>query len=1534
MNNIERFIREIVWSQLQSIGFFLEKKSVSDLTLYSKLDPMYRRWFEATIEIFLNTHYLMRTEDSYFVVNPTLLDLDLLWEQWEEEKKDWIQNDKIKALVRLLEVALKALPDILSGKVAAIDVLFPNSSMELMEGVYKNNEVADYFNEVLANAVVAYVEERLKADAEARVKIFEIGAGTGGTSARIFHKLCPYQEHIDAYCYTDISMAFLLHAEKEYGPANPYLTYRIFNVEDPIPGQGIEPGSYDLVVAANVLHATKNIRHTLRHTKAILKHRGLLLLNEINSHNLFSHLTFGLLEGWWRFEDPQLRIPGGPGLSYEIWRKVLDEEGFSPVICLTEEIQKPSQQIIVAESNGIVRQQRLLLNEIDAINNLPKQKYVKSKQVNKTRKVEDSLFDYTLHFVKTTLSKTIKLAFEKIEVHATFEKYGIDSILQVNFIKELEKGAGELPKTVLFEHSNIEELVKYLIEHHADILRQRMPNKEEALSFHRPQPALDRKNRRLLKPEEPFFKLSSHLSSKETPPFKLMACSLKEHEAEDIAIIGMSGRYPLSHDLEELWTHLEAGKNCLTEVPLSRQQTFFNRRQSKDSSDKNVKKNYGGFLEEIDCFDHQLFEIKPQQVMELPPEVRLFLEIAWETCENGGYSKHALSVLQKKYQLGVGVFVGNMYNQYFWNIPSLEQALLSSNGTDWNIANRISHFFNLTGPSLAINTACSSSLYAVHLACESLKQKDCSMAIAGGVNLTLNLSKYDLLKRANFLGGGDKSKSFGISEGLIPGEGVGAVLLKLLSRALEDGDHIHAVIKGSFVNHSGGRQMYTAPDPEQQAQLMIYSMQKAGVDPSTIGYIESAANGSELGDSIEVIALNKAFAQCAEKRQFCPLGSIKSNLGHLEAASGISQLHKVILQMKHATLVPTLHAHPVNPNIKLENTPFYLQETKQPWEELIEPQNGERVPRKSMINSFGAGGSYANLIVEEYCPHPSEQRTKPSGIQEFLFVFSAKTIWSLFKYIEKIEIFIRQNPSIDVNVISRSLQKINHGLEHRVALVAFTRNEVLEKLTAVGRKKQSSLELNIYTSLDIKQPAIHNNDLSLEEMTLPHLAHHWVAGALVDFNTLVQESFSWCELPGYVFDHHSKFNFDEIHCGPDWDVENLQDPESEIYAYDEPYLKSHQLNGKQVLVGAVCPSLAIRAYFKTFPEEKAVCIEKLNYISIVEVKKNQKVEIKIIPVQKEMTFEFQVLYRYAITEAWRIMANGQLKKGHFEEKKIDLPQLINSLEVFRDLNLIYKHVACVEWGEVFKRITHLHMKGKDILAKVDLNDSFLKENHNYSLSPIITNCAYLAMLYLVEREGIRDAFLPFGIQAMHFKNNNNLNVCWISVKLIKNTEELLLFDVDVTDENGDVFLSYRGYSLKRNSRLDQKKVEQEKTLVRASSHTAPVVDALFGRIQKYLSDKLVAILGDNLSLNHREETNLMELGLESSQLINLTREIERETDIELNLTLFFEYPNIREITQFFFQKHKNAFLSMLDATPKGENMASVMASNHPNEGPL
>ncbi|MCY8472948.1 beta-ketoacyl synthase N-terminal-like domain-containing protein [Bacillus halotolerans] len=1521
MRNTEDILCKMLLAQLQSIGFFKENKP------QPVLQNFYGRWFEESLSILERHGFLQQTSNGYAVTRSTE-DINELWYEWDEKKADLLQDSNMKAMVVLVETALKALPDILTGKASATDILFPNSSMELVEGIYKNNQVADYFNDVLADTLAAFMQERLKQEPEARIRILEIGAGTGGTSAAVFQKMKAYQSHIKEYCYTDLSKAFLLHAEKMYGPDNPYLTYKVFNVEEPAAEQHIEVGGYDVIVAANVLHATKNIRQTLRNAKAVLKKNGLLLLNEINDHNIYSHLTFGLLEGWWLYEDPDLRIPGCPGLYPDSWKMVLESEGFRYVSFMAEQSHQLGQQIIAAESDGIVRQKTRTEKPAEEIID-----YHLDEHHSQTKDSdEDSLLEQTTQFVKHTLAKSIKLSPERIHAETTFEKYGIDSILQVNFIRELEKLTGELPKTILFEHSNTKELVDFLIKEHEGKLRTSLlkeksqpANKEtsiQAKPVKSEQPFTYQTRRfsgdqQLIKTQQAKANPKSETeTAKNVKALPSHRTTPNHYGTEDIAIIGISGRYPMSENVEELWEHLIAGDNCITEAPQSRWRTSLVNTLSKESLQSSDKKRYGGFLKDIHAFDHHLFEADQNQVMEMTPELRLFLETVWETFEDGGYSQIRLNELQDN-GTGVGVFVGNMYNQYFWNIPSLEQAVLSSNGGDWHIANRVSHFFNLTGPSLAVSSACSSSLNAIHLACESLKLKNCSMAIAGGVNLTLDLSKYDALERANLLENGNQSKSFGTGSGLIPGEGVGAVLLKPLSKAIEDHDHIYAVIKSSFANHSGGRQMYTAPDPKQQAALISKSIQQSGIDPETIGYIESAANGSALGDPIEVIALSNAFHQYTNKKQFCGIGSVKSNLGHLEAASGISQLTKVLLQMKKGTLVPTINATPVNPNINLENTAFYLQKRTEPWQRLKDPDTGKHLPRRSMINSFGAGGAYANLIIEEFIGAATEQQHPVPHQQEYLAVFSAKTKWSLLSYLEKLRVFLEKKPSSSIGAVVRSLHRINHDLEHRAAFSVSSTQELIEKLKIFQKTKESSLQDGIYTSFDLQSDAISTNAGSAHEET-SLTAQQWAAGASIHFDHIHQgNETGWINLPHYAFDHQTVFQFGALphEEGKRHDEQTVNHPLiQDLFVYDEPYVQGHVFNKERVLVGATYASLAIDAFFEMFPEEISGRISKLSYLNPVVINQGQTIEVKADPLQKDHAIDLQIMYRERASETWKPAAIGQCQKDHFETKKVNIESVKRSLTELDHIDQMYQTIdGGAEWGDLYKTITHLYRGNNSILAKVRLSQNGMANAHHYTVSPLITNSAYLAILSFTEQLDIEGHFFPFGINDIQFTKNKIREDCWLLITFVKNTGEMLLFDIDVMNEASETVLRYSGYSLKQFRLTDRGSKEENQEVQ---------MHDIRDRIRSYLTDKLAEKTANPSKLS-LAKVHIMDLGIDSSQLIALSRELESETKIELNPTLFFEYPSLQELVDFFAEKHEKSFVQLFGGVKQQQESPNI-----------
>jgi len=448
---MEDLLARLLLCQIESTGWWHEKLSTRfpRSELHQK-SGAYGRWLDESIAVLCARGYVDADGTSFAIVHSQSANADQLWNEWDAEKKFWAQEPSTRALVELVEKTVQALPDILAGRQSATQVMFPDSSMKLVEGIYKHNAIADYFNDVVSSLVVAYVEGRIRKDPKAAIRIFEIGAGTGGVSAGIFEKLQPFKSQIREYCFTDLSKAFLIHGQREYFQANPYLTFKIFDVEHPERAWDIDAGRYDLVIASNVLHATKNIGQSVRNAKALLQENGLILLNEISDKSLFSHLTFGLLEGWWLAEDPQVRIPGCPGLTPQSWKHVLEQEGFDSISFPGIHAHDLGQQIVVGSSNGVLRSGTAVSLAI-----VPTSGSRPSSDRQSANTTAGSL--------KRIISRVTQLAAEDLQMQLTWTELGLDSILAMQVIQEIESEFGlRLYPNELIEHDTIEKLLSFL----------------------------------------------------------------------------------------------------------------------------------------------------------------------------------------------------------------------------------------------------------------------------------------------------------------------------------------------------------------------------------------------------------------------------------------------------------------------------------------------------------------------------------------------------------------------------------------------------------------------------------------------------------------------------------------------------------------------------------------------------------------------------------------------------------------------------------------------------------------------------------------------------------------------------------------------------------------------------------------------------------------------------------------------------------------------------------------------------------------
>ncbi|CUS07306.1 unnamed protein product [Tuber aestivum] len=491
------------------------------------------------------------------------------------------------------------------------------------------------------------------------------------------------------------------------------------------------------------------------------------------------------------------------------------------------------------------------------------------------------LNDAAINYLRKLLAKELRMPEEKLLAEVPFENYGIDSVLVIRLSNRLEEVFGKLPRTLFFEYLSLKELCGYFLEAHRSQLL-------ELTGL-----ALVSATETSAVPQEvsmtgmPFVNQNRRQRFAGVTQQQQQQQQQQNNLTEAIAIIGISGRYPGANNLSEFWENLKAGKDCITEVPEDRWNAEEMYHEEKGQPGKSYSK-WGGFMNDIDKFDPLFFNISPREAELMDPQERLFLQTVWETMEDAGYTRESMRAedLQTGIARRIGVYAGVMYEEYqlFGAEERMKGNFVTPAGIASSIANRVSYFFNFNGPSMAVDTMCSSSLTAIHLACKDILTGDTDMAIAGGVNVSVHPNKYLMLSQGRFVSGAGRCESFGEGgDGYVPGEGVGTVLLKRLSEAIKDGDHIYGLVTGTALNHGGKTNGYTVPNPKAQAAVIKAAMKKAGVKSGDFSYVEAHGTGTSLGDPIEIAGLNRAFE--TTDKQFCSIGSVKSNIGHSSAST-------------------------------------------------------------------------------------------------------------------------------------------------------------------------------------------------------------------------------------------------------------------------------------------------------------------------------------------------------------------------------------------------------------------------------------------------------------------------------------------------------------------------------------------------------------------------------------------------------------------------------------------------------------------------
>lgn len=507
--------------------------------------------------------------------------------------------------------------------------------------------------------------------------------------------------------------------------------------------------------------------------------------------------------------------------------------------------------------------------------------------------------------------------------------------------------------------------------------------------------------------------------------------------SNDIAIIGMNGRFPGAKNTDEFWKNLYNGVESVR---------FFSRDELiKMGIDEHLLDNprfvpADAILEDMDKFDAEFFDYSAREAEIMDPQHRMFLESAWELMEQAGYCAD-------HYAGKIAVYAGANLSGYMvrnlYSNPGLVEKLgtfkiMIANGQDF-LATKVSYKMDFTGPSVNVNTLCSSSMVALHYACQELLSYGSDIAIAGGVSFQVSRNEAFFYQEGGIGSADGHCRAFDVNaNGTVSGSGLAMVVLKRMEDAIRDGDQIYAVVKGTGINNDGSnKNSFTAPNVDGQAECIAQAIAMSGVDPETVSYIDAHGTGTNLGDPIEIAALTKAYRAYTDKKQFCAIGSAKTNIGHLVNAGGMASLVKTVLALNHKVIPASLNFSEPNPKIDFLNSPFYVNAKRRPWE----CEEGKR--RRGGVSSFGIGGTNVHAILEE-APQvlPSKVSNRPCQ----MICLSAKTETALLKMTENLLKYLKQNPNVNLADVAFTFQVGRRQFNHKKVIIAANVNEAIEAL--------------------------------------------------------------------------------------------------------------------------------------------------------------------------------------------------------------------------------------------------------------------------------------------------------------------------------------------------------------------------------------------------------------------------------------------------------------------------------------------------------
>lgn len=926
----------------------------------------------------------------------------------------------------------------------------------------------------------------------------------------------------------------------------------------------------------------------------------------------------------------------------------------------------------------------------------------------------------------------------------------------------------------------------------------------------------------------------------------------------DMAVIGMALKMPMANTPEEFWNNLKQGRDCVGGLSEARRRDSGVFLRNMGMEPALLDKSIAAFLNEVDKFDCGFFKISPNEANLMEPSQRMFLETAWAALEDAGYGGNCL------YGSRTGVFVGYGSDPDYKKLLDVLEPDAVSLGMIGNtrpvIASRLSYLMDFRGPSLLVDTTCSSSLMAIHLAVRAIRNGECEQAIAGAVQLHLiPVRKTKIGIEAS----GGRARTFDdSSDGTGTGEGLGAILIKPLHRAIRDRDNIYAVIKGSAANHDGASNGMTAPNPLAQEDVIVSAWQDARVDPETITYIETHGTGTKLGDPIEIDGITRAFKRFTGRKSFCAMGAVKTNIGHLDSAAGMAGFIKAVLSLKHGELLPNYSFKRPNRNIPFEDTPVYVSSSAAPWET-------EGGPRRCGVSSFGISGTNLHVVLEQ-APERKQEKSgrdvsslKAAATTAHFLTLSAKSSQALVRLAKAMADFIDgKEQDMDLAGLCYTLNTGRGHYQHRLALVFDSLSALssrLKRLAGGTMAQAEALEDTYYGEFRIAPPGAgfsvekditvsRLKQLSQEALEVVEvlggggcrdgekqkelfkkLGTLYISGAEVNLGLLYKEAGLYRQsLPTYPFEARRHW----IELKP----KNLEDaaelPGKRYFkaAGLEAYrctlspnshwmLSEHRIMGDCVLVGTTFLEMAIRAC-KSYLKDNTFEIADVLFLQPLILKDNEERTVQTVIRKVEGFYEFSVESLIKADnsgnqkeeEQWRQHVEGkiypQLQPAPYK-KVITVEALKKKYEdsfMIPDIEE-YSRQSVFSFGERWNNMAGIYPGEEELLTLLKMPLKYQGELEDYTFHPALMDNAVATMPLLQKifssgiYQGDKGIFLPFSYKSIKLYSPFPVEF-YSHVRLkgaLQPDSEIAVFDMDFADVEGRVFAQIEGYTLKKAS---------------------------------------------------------------------------------------------------------------------------------------